>query len=57
MAEKKRMGYGGLVVGISVVAMFWVTDALDIEKWGHRKMGSGLSVPHKPKSKVGLTVS
>ncbi|OUS14752.1 hypothetical protein A9Q88_13195 [Gammaproteobacteria bacterium 50_400_T64] len=24
------MGYGGLMVGISVVAMFWVTDALDI---------------------------
>ena len=30
MAEKKRMGYGGLVVGVSVVAMFWVTDMLDI---------------------------
>ncbi|MBL4783307.1 MAG: hypothetical protein JKX92_13790 [Porticoccaceae bacterium] len=30
MAQKKRMGYGGLVVGVSVVAMFWVTDMLDI---------------------------
>ena len=30
MVERKRMGYGGLMVGISVVAMFWVTDALDI---------------------------
>ena len=30
MAQKKQMGFGGLVVGISVVAMFWVTDALDI---------------------------
>ena len=37
MAEKKRMGFGGLVVGISVVAMFWVTDALDI---GGRSQGT-----------------
>ena len=37
MAERKRMGYGGLIVGISVVAMFWVTDALDI---GGRSQGT-----------------
>ena len=35
--QRKRMGYGGLVVGISVVAMFWVTDALDI---GGRSQGT-----------------
>lgn len=29
MVQKKRMGFGGLLVGILVVAMFWVTDALD----------------------------
>jgi len=30
MAQRKRMGFGGLLVGVSIVAMFWVTDALDI---------------------------
>ena len=30
MVQRKRMGFGGLLVGISVVVMFWVTDALQI---------------------------
>lgn len=35
MVQRKRMGFGGLMVGASVVLMFVVTDALDIG--GHSK--------------------
>ncbi|MBQ0719960.1 MAG: hypothetical protein KBT88_10090 [Gammaproteobacteria bacterium] len=44
MVQRKRMGFGGLMVGVSIVVMFWVTDALDI----------GGGSPPKPVESLGV---
>ena len=46
MVQKKRMGFRGLIVGLSVVAMFWVTDTLDIA--GHSRGGQAESLGVAP---------
>jgi len=55
MVQRKRMGYGGLVVGVSVVAMFWVTDMLDIGGRSSAAQVDSLSVaPVEGRSCAGL---
>ncbi len=44
MVQRKRMGFGGLMVGASVVLMFVVTDALDIGGHSAAKQVDSLSV-------------
>lgn len=44
MVQRKRMGFSGLVVGASVVAMFVVTDALDIGGHSAAKKVDSLAV-------------
>ena len=42
--QRKRMGFSGLVVGASVVAMFVVTDALDIGGHSAAKQADSLAI-------------
>lgn len=44
MVQRKRMGFGGLMVGASIVVMFWVTDALDIGGHSAAKQTDSLAV-------------
>jgi len=43
MVQRKRMGFGGLMVGASIVVMFWITDALDIGGHSAAKQADSLS--------------
>ena len=44
MVQRRRMGFSGLVVGVSVVAMFVITDALDISGHTRQKQVDSLAV-------------
>ena len=44
MVQRKRMGFSGLVVGASIVAMFVVTDALDIGGYSAAQQVDSLAV-------------
>lgn len=44
MVQRKRMGFGGLMVGTSIVVMFWVTDALDIGGHSTAKQAESLGL-------------
>ena len=44
MVQRKRMGFGGLMVGASIVVMFWITDALDIGGHSAAKQADSLAV-------------
>ncbi len=44
MVQRKRMGFGGLMVGVSIVVMFVVTDALDIGGHSSAKQVDSLAV-------------
>ena len=44
MVQRRRMGFSGLVVGVSVVAMFVITDALDIGGHSAAKQADSLAV-------------
>lgn len=44
MVQRKRMGFGGLMIGASVVLMFVVTDALDIGGHSAAKQADSLAV-------------
>lgn len=46
MLHRKRMGFGGLVVGVSILVMFVVTDTLDIG--GHSREESVESLAVAP---------
>ena len=44
MLEKKRIGYRGLLIGVSIAAMFLAMDALDIGGYRAAKQADGLAV-------------
>ncbi len=44
MVQRRRMGFSGLVVGVCVVAMFVITDAMDIGGHSKQKQIDSLAV-------------
>lgn len=43
MVQRRRMGFSGLTVGVSILVMFWVTDALDIGGRSAAKQANSLA--------------
>ena len=44
MVKKRRIGFGGLIMGVSVAAMFLVTDALDIGGYRSGKQADAVAL-------------
>jgi hypothetical protein len=54
MVEKRRIGFGGLIMGVSVAAMFLVTDALDIGGYRAGKQADALALEDEESSCTSL---
>jgi hypothetical protein len=54
MVEKRRIGFGGLIMGVSVAAMFLVTDALDIGGYRSGKQAGTVSLVDEERSCASL---